>query len=204
MLYRAVEPFIGRHRITVGILQEHNEKYNVVESIKKEFNEQIDIVIIPVLTSGPAETVFTILCNANIDLNNEIFVKDCDSYFNHDKSYGNYICVSNIENYNTINKIHNKSFIIKSDQGIVTKIVEKQVVSNMFCVGGYKFSLGYDFKKAYEEIRFGNNQEVFISHVIQQLMLTGHVFQIKEVVDYADVGTLDDWVQYNQPHGFQF
>jgi len=204
MLYRAVEPFLAKNNITIGILKEHNIKYGVVDTIAKEFGNLVNVVVLPNLTSGPAETVFQIINDSNIDLQKSLFVKDCDSFFMHNVLLGNYVCVSRIENHNTINKIHNKSFVIENNQGIVTKIIEKQVVSNTFCIGGYKFNSCSDYKIAFESIRCKNKAEIFVSHVIQQMMLSGHTFQTNDVTDYVDVGTIEDWVMYNTPKNFEF
>jgi 2-C-methyl-D-erythritol 4-phosphate cytidylyltransferase len=34
MLESAIQPFIGKYNITIGILKEHNEKYNIVDLLK--------------------------------------------------------------------------------------------------------------------------------------------------------------------------
>ena len=56
MLVKAVEPFIGKHDITVVILQEHVDKYNALEFVRGELPDAY-IVVVPQPTSGPAETV---------------------------------------------------------------------------------------------------------------------------------------------------
>lgn len=204
MLHRAVEPFLGKYPITIGILKDHHIKYDALNVIKKELGNNADVVILDNLTSGPAETVFQILLKSNINPNNKLFIKDCDSYFKHTELPGNYICISKVENHDAVHKIHNKSFVIVNNQNFVTKIVEKQVVSNTFCVGGYCFMNGNLFLENYGKIGHAVQSEFFLSHIIQDLILQSHVFQVSEVSDYVDVGTLADWNQYNKPADFNF
>ena len=40
-------------------------------------------------------------------------------------------------------------------------------------------------------------EEMFVSDVIQQCLISGEIFSINQVSDYQDVGTADDWLQYN-------
>ncbi len=94
MLMNALRPFIEKgYKIHIGILKEHEEKYNVREQIRHECPDNINCIIIDKPTRGPADTVYQIIKAANLD-NCEIFIKDCDSYFDHDFSDGNYVCVS--------------------------------------------------------------------------------------------------------------
>lgn len=199
MLHRAIEPFLGRHPITVGLLKVHVDRYDSINAIKKELGNSIDIVIIDNLTAGPAETVYEIVVKGNINPNNKLFVKDCDSYFTHTEITGNYVCVSKIENHDMMHKVHNKSFAITNNQNIITKIIEKEVVSNTFCVGGYGFMTGNLFVESYRKLRLDIQNEFFISSVIQNLIFNNHVFQTVEVSNYVDVGTLADWKEYNTP-----
>ena len=60
------------------------------------------------------------------------------------------------------------------------------------------------FIDTYRKINHAVPTEFFLSHIIQDLLLENHVFQVNEVSDYVDVGTLDDWNQYNKPTNFNF
>jgi hypothetical protein len=90
-----------------------------------------------------------------------------------------------------------KSFIVSNDQGIITSIIEKQVVSDKFCVGGYKFASVGMYLDAYEKLNAANVKEIFVSHVIEQCLNDRHIFKEALVTDYTDVGTADDWFEYN-------
>jgi hypothetical protein len=125
-----------------------------------------------------------------------MLVKDCDNFFKHEvNTSGNYVCVSHIGDHDVLKKLSAKSFVISNEQGIITSIIEKQVVSDTFCVGGYKFESAELFASTFESISM--DREIFVSDVIQQLLHNGHVVSEKSVTDYIDVGTADDWFEFN-------
>jgi hypothetical protein len=197
MFERAIGPFVNIHPITIGILQEHEDTYQVSKYIKHVYGNNIQIVILPEVTTGPADTVYQILEKSNIDPDKEILIKDCDSFFDHEYQTGNYICVSRIEEHNILKRLASKSFVISNDQGIVTNIIEKQVISNTFCVGGYKFESAKLFKESFERLRDKNIKEIFVSHIIEDCLSRDIIFKESLIKNYVDVGTAEDWFGYN-------
>jgi hypothetical protein len=196
MLMNALRTY--RHkgcRIHIGILKEHQEQYKVIEQIQHEWCDMVNFVVIDKPTRGPADTVYQILQQSKISIQTPILIKDCDSFFQHDYDGDNYICVSKISQHEVLKKLASKSFVKSNEQGIITDIVEKQVVSDTFCVGGYKFEAAGMFMRYFETLNTTN--EVFVSDVIQNCISRGHVFTEKVVSDYVDVGTADDWFEYN-------
>lgn len=198
MLVKAVEPYIGKHNITVVILEEHDEKYNAYEFVTKELPEA-RVVVVSEPTAGPADTVVRAIQHIfiwNDDTDFEFLVKDCDSFFNHAPVSGNYVCVSNVADHETLNRLSSKSFVKYNDQDIITNIIEKAVVSDSFCVGAYKFASANEYMEAYERLS-SRNGEFFVSHVIQDMLYKGVVFKKVPVTNYVDVGTAEDWHKYN-------
>lgn len=198
MLVKAVEPYIGKYDITVVILQEHVERYNALEFVKNELPGSF-IVVVPKPTSGPAETVKIALHDIMLmkdDIDFEFLVKDCDSFFDHVPISGNYVCVSNVGNHETLNNLSSKSFVRYNDQDIITNIIEKAVVSDSFCVGAYKFASANEYLETYEKLR-NRNGEFFVSHIIQDMLNNGSIFKKVSVTNYVDVGTAADWHKYN-------
>lgn len=182
------------YRIHLAILKEHQEKYNVIEQIKYEWCDNINYVIIDKPTRGPADTVYQTIKLSGIK-DSEIFIKDCDSYFEHDIKDGNYICVSKISQHEILRKLASKSFVISNEHGIITDIVEKEVVSDTFCVGGYKFSSSMAYVKAFESLT--TDREVFVSDVIGRCINDYQIFTESLVYDYVDVGTAQEWFEHN-------
>lgn len=181
-------------KINIGILKEHQDKYAVIEQIQHEWHDNINFVVIDKPTRGPADTVCRILVESGIT--GEFLVKDCDSFFEHENTSGNYICVSNISEHEILKKLASKSFVIVNDQDIVTNIIEKQVVSDTFCVGGYKFESAEQYKLAFEYVSQMNG-EIFVSDIIGRMLDQGHIFTKRNVTNYVDVGTANDWFEHN-------
>ena len=196
MLMNALRTFRQRgYRIHLGILKEHEEKYNVIKQIQHEWPENINYVIIDKPTRGPADTVYQIIKSAGLHTS-EIFIKDCDSFFEHDITEDdNYVCVSKISQHEILKKLASKSFTIANENGIITDIVEKEVVSDTFCVGGYKFSSAMLYKNAFEQLK--TDREVFVSDVIGRCINNQQIFTNRMVSEYVDVGTATDWFEYN-------
>lgn len=196
MFERSLESFIGKHNITIGILKEHNDQYNTAEYIKNEYGDAIQVVVLENRTTGPADTVYQILKQAGLTTE-EFLIKDCDSFFDHDYQEGNYVCVSNIKDHEILKRLASKSFIVSNDQGIITSIIEKQVVSDKFCVGGYKFESADMFMFAFEKLKDAHVKEIFVSHIIEECLNCGAIFKESSVTNYVDVGTADEWFEYN-------
>jgi len=196
MLMNALRSYRQRgYRIHLGILKEHQDKYNVIQQIQHEWCDNINYVVLDKPTRGPADTVYQILQKSNISSETPILIKDCDSFFDHDYEGDNYICVSKIYEHEVLKKLASKSFVTSNDQGIVTDIIEKQVVSDTFCVGGYKFKHAGMFMRYFETLNTTN--EIFVSDVIQNCISKGYVFTEKKVTNYVDVGTAQDWFEHN-------
>jgi len=196
MLRKAVEPYLNNH-VTIGILQEHDEKYNAKEKIHEQFSkDSIDLVVLPQVTVGPAATIFEIIDRTKIK--GEFLIKDCDSYFEHEIAAGNYVCVSKVKQNEILYNLAGKSFVQSNDQGIITEIIEKQVISDKFCVGGYKFADVEQYLEAYESVSSSVQNEIFVSHVIQYMLMQGEIFFENIVSNYSDVGTIEEWKKYNE------
>jgi choline kinase len=194
MLANALKPFLHKHKIHIGILKEHNDKYNASEFIKHEFGDSVNIIILNQPTQGPAATVYQIIDKVGL-FNSEILIKDCDSFFDHEITEGNYVCVSKISQHEVLKKLSSKSFTISNNNGIITDIIEKEVVSDTFCVGGYKFSSALLYKQMFNEL--SSQREIFVSDVIGRCINNLNIFTEKIVSNYIDVGTAQDWFDYN-------
>lgn len=197
MLYRSIEPYIGKFPITIGILQEHENEFDIENTIRTELGDEVRIVILPKPTKGPAHTVFQILKKIKLTSTTPILIKDCDSFFEHEVKDGNYIVVTKIKNNSVLKQLAAKSFVISNDQGVITSVIEKDVVSDTFCIGGYKFQNSGTFMEAYKRLS-SNIKEVFISHVVQDCIFHDEIFVECIADNYIDVGTLEEWHDYNK------
>jgi len=196
MFERSLEPFIDKHHITLGILKEHEDQYKISKYVEQEYGDKITVVVLENRTSGPADTVYQIIKKINLH-DEEILIKDCDSFFDHEYQEGNYVCVSSIKHHDVLKRLGSKSFIIPNNQGIITTIIEKQVVSDRFCVGGYKFESAGMFTNAFEKLSNAHMKEIFVSHIIEECLHDAHIFKESMVSNYIDVGTAEEWFEHN-------
>lgn len=197
MFERSLAPYLGKHHITIGLLREHEDKYNIAKHIENNYKNHITVVVLENRTSGPADTVYQILKSINLSEEEDFLIKDCDSFFDHEYQEGNYVCISSIKNHDVLKRLSSKSFVITNNQGIITNIVEKQVVSDKFCVGGYKFESAGMFTETYDRLVDEHVEEIFVSHIIEECLNNNHVFKESMVDNYVDVGTADEWFEYN-------
>lgn len=179
--------------ITVIILKEHDLKYRASDHIRKAFPYDVNIVVLDDPTSGPAETVYLGLGEND----SPFLVKDCDSFFDYEQipRGTNAVYVSHIDN---TDRPASKSFVIHNNENIITSIVEKKVVSDVFSCGAYLFSSKLEYKKAYEEVVKSASSEVFVSHVINYMIHSmGSVFIASPVNNLIDLGTQKEWDAWN-------
>ena len=128
-------------------------------------------------------------------INGSILIKDCDNKFSVEDKY-----LKNIENsiyainINTQDLVDakNKSYIEKNAYNNVINIVEKKIISDFFCCGGYGFKSSKDFQL---NARFllKKSKDVYISHVILRMLLNGNQFKYKKADHYIDWGTLREF-----------
>ena len=196
MIERAAAPYIGRYPVTITILAEHDRVYQATAKLREVFGDSVKIVILEQPTRGPAETVYKTLMRSNIDPAAPILIKDSDGFYSSPVVEGNAIYVCNLNSAPHIKNVHAKSYTVTNDQGLIVTVVEKQIVSNNFCAGGYQFSRAGDYLTAYEEIE-KTNQEIFVSHIIDWMLNRDQVFVEQPVTDMVDVGTAEDWFEFN-------
>jgi 2-C-methyl-D-erythritol 4-phosphate cytidylyltransferase len=196
MITNAILPYLDQCNITIGILWEHRYLHDAINKIRNQLGSAVNILELPDITNGPASTVYQIAQTVNLSVNSPVLIKDCDSYFKHDITDGNYVCVSNVMDHTVLYNISNKSFVMTNEHNIVQTIIEKSIISNAFCVGGYKFNKLSEFNSGYNALINSMKTEFFISHVIQYNISKGDIFLIKNVTDYVDVGTLEQWQKH--------
>lgn len=143
-------------------------------------------------TKSQPETVAKYLESCDEDFS--FFIKDCDGQFECKIEPKNEVITANI-GLITGNSASSKSYCRLNEGGEITAIVEKQVISQDFCVGGYSFRSSFEFLDSYGEIKHLEN--LYVSHVIDNLMISRKVkFTGKRCETYEDWGTLQDWHKY--------
>lgn len=185
--------------VIIVILKEHEEQYDVIKGLKNNISNEINVVVLDEPTKSQSETIYLALKKAGV--NESFLIKDSDNMFKIEKPNENYnyVCYSDIHNYEDINP-GNKSYIKLNEQGIIVDIVEKKIISSFFNVGGYYFKNPEKFISTFEKLsRTAEQKELYISHVIQEMIANqNEVFLAKQVENYFDWGTLKEWQKYQQ------
>jgi hypothetical protein len=199
MIENAAKNFIGKYNVTIAILKQHNEMFNAENKLREAFGDKVNIVVLDKPTSGPADTVYQAIMNSEYFFSSvsPMLIKDCDGFYDSDLVDGNAIYVSKLSKNPDIRNAPAKSYTITNEQGIITSVVEKQIVSNSFCVGGYQFASIGEYVDTFEKLKDNATSEIFVSNIIDYMISNGAVFNEKEVENFIDVGTADDWFKFN-------
>ena len=188
--------YLNFDRTIVVVLKDHCTRYDADVILRQVFGDRIEIVILDNPTSSAAETVYKAIKLAKI--NGNIVIKDSDCIVEYRASESkNFIVGLTIDSSSNVERIQTKSFIIKNDDNIILDVIEKEVVSNIICLGVYSLDCE-DFNRSYESIvdsdvyKLGG--EIYVSHVVSYLILSGDVtFEHIEADKFVDWGTKDDW-----------
>lgn len=184
-------------RIYFTFLKEHDEKYQIKNGLGRclENNGLLEKSTMLTIesTSSQSETVYKTIKELKIE--GSFMVKDSDSYFTIKvDTEENQIAYMNLRDVEEI-KPSSKSYIEMGQEQAVTNIVEKKVVSDNFCVGGYGFKSAADFCHYYESIT-DYSKECYISDVIFEMLLAGESFFGNHATSFTDWGTEKDWNKY--------
>ncbi len=194
-------------RIVIIALLGHEVEYEFGDSLIKEIETEYKIrknktiiSYLPKATANQPETIIKGIKAYDEDykpIRGRIIIKDCDNQFNLNvgKREGNFVAIADINKSGKINA-GNKSYVQVGQKNTIVNIVEKQVISNEFCVGAYGFANVEDFKKYYEQLK--DYENLYVSHIIYKMILDKHLFFTKEVKNYIDWGTLKDWLDYRK------
>ena len=190
-------------RVVIVILEEHCKKYEADVILKQIFKDKIEIVSLEKPTSSAAETVYRAIEKAAII--GSIVVKDSDCVVECFKLPDeNFIVGLKVQSRSEIDRLQQKSFIIKNDDNIIVDIVEKELVSNTVCLGVYSLQAD-EFCKAYVSIIdndvYKHKNELYVSHIISYLITCNDmVFEYVEAQNFIDWGTKDEWYKELDRH----
>ena len=196
------------NRILIVILKSDEENYNVKSILENELSQYpIKVVTLENMTSGPAETVYKAVKKANIS--GSIVVKDVDNYLRtQDTPQGNFVAGLDLNIWERdVHNLRNKSFLIVNEQGNILDIIEKQVRSDVICLGLYGFKNVHDFITAYERL---NNSgypitKLYISHIISYLIgYSNRVFRYISSVEYENWGDERLWNEMQRDYALYF
>lgn len=164
------------HRFIFLCLREHIEKY-AVDRLLKSWAPGCEIVSVDQVTEGAACTV--LLAKKLINNNDGLMIANSDQWVDVDiNAYLSMIDEQNLDGLIMTMWADDAkwSFVRLGDSGLVTEVVEKEVISNEATVGIYNFSRGSDFVRAAEKMIEKNlrvNGEFYVAPVYNELIAEG-------------------------------
>lgn len=190
--------------ITIVGLAKHEEAYGFTRFISTQLEElelknRLHFVLLAEETRNQPETVARAIEQAQIV--GPICIKDSDNYFCDRITPGNWVACFDLHDLEHVNA-RNKSYIEADSAGQLRNIVEKKIVSSTFCVGGYSFESAEEFTKVFNELQ--GSDELYVSHIIYSMILSGVPFTQHYVSDYIDWGTIKEWNDYKRQYSTLF
>lgn len=161
-------------RIVYSILEEEDIEYHASSVLRKLTVDgcKIDVVKLPKMSKGPAESVLRTIEQAGVE--GEFAVRDSlgDIKLSSVPS-GNFIVGLNMLDYgDSIQRMKSKGFIIANEQNIVLDFVEKRFSSDIISVGLYGFRNTEQFKQSYVRLSdpIYNIQRLSVGHIISHMI----------------------------------
>jgi hypothetical protein len=182
--------------INIVYLPEHEQKFQFKRGLIRNFekyglDKKLNFIELENETKNQVETVRFGLTKLQKDI--PFFIKDSDNSFklNYKKTDNNFLSYCKLEDFKG-NDISSKSYIQMDNMDVITNIVEKKLISDKFCCGGYFFTSSKEF------LNFSNidSDNLYISDVIYRMMLNNKPFIGYSCSSYEDWGTLKSWNTY--------
>ena len=177
------------------IQKEHQEKYNI-KSVLKILQPNCKIIELDHITEGAACT--TLLAKEFINNSDPLIIANSDQYINWNSSKALYDF--NSKNLDgailTFEAIHPKwSYAKCDDEGFVSEVAEKKVISKNATVGVYYWKHGSDYVQSAEEMIEKNirvNNEFYVCPVYNEFLLKNKKVKIHNVDKMWGLGTPED------------
>ena len=187
------------------IQKEHQEKYNI-KSVLKILQPNCKIIELDHLTEGAACT--TLLAKEYINNDDPLIIANSDQYINWNSSKAFYDF--NSKNLDgailTFEAIHPKwSYAKCNNEGFVTEVAEKKVISRNATVGVYYWKHGSDYVKSAEEMIKKNirvNNEFYVCPVYNEFLRKNKKIKIHKVDKMWGLGTPEDLNNFIQKMKF--
>lgn len=197
-------------KILIIALKSHEEDFQVCKTIETELIEEyglrkdaIEFVLLKQDTRSQPETVYEGIKQAGIT--GQIFIKDADNYFSiKNIPGGNFVAVSDLTKCEPL-VLEDKSYVQTAAAGgkrILSNIIEKKIISNVFSSGGYAFGDAKEFCAAFEKLK--GTEPLYISSMICQMINSASVFDAVEASNFEDWGTQYDWIRFKKKYATLF
>lgn len=189
-------------KVFIVALKKHIDDYCdrrlLISSLKKNISKNVELVELKKPTTCQASTAVQLIKKTGIK--GSILIKDCDNQFKIEtkdlKKDVNSIFTIDVNTQELIDA-KNKSYVEINKRNDVINIIEKKIISDLFCCGAYAFKSSNSFIKNAEELLKESN-DVYISHVIFKMLFNGERFKSIEASNYSDWGTLKEFRSFQK------
>ena len=177
------------------VRKEHDQKYNV-SSLLKVIAPNCEIILVDKLTEGAACT--TLLAEKYIDKKDPLIIANSDQFIEWNSSKVLYELSNKQFDGGIIvfKSLHPKWSYAKTDENdIVTRVAEKNVISNNATVGIYFWKKGSDYVKYAKQMIKKNirvNNEFYVCPVFNEAIQDKKVIKIKKIEKMWGLGTPED------------
>lgn len=210
LIERSIEGVFSEeyNRVLIVLLKEDIREYNADRVITTELKHYpIEIIVLNEMTSGPAETIYQAMKKANVS--GTVVVKDADNYLKTEQiPQGNFVAGLDLNTWERdVHNLRNKSFLVVNEQGNLLDIIEKQVRSDVICLGLYGFKNAEDFMNAYEHLNDASYpiSKLYVSHIISYLIgYSGRVFRYVSSLEYENWGDERLWKDLQRDYTLYF
>lgn len=185
------------------VRKEHAEKYNLKQMLGV-ISPKCKIVVVDHLTEGAACT--TLLAKEFIDNDEPLLIANSDQFIEWDSNEFMYSMQGDKIDGGilTFNNTHPKwSYAKLDDNGFVTEVREKEVISNHATVGVYYWSKGSDYVKYAEQMIAKNirvNNEFYVAPVYNEAIGDGKKIKIFHIDKMWGLGTPEDLTYFQDKY----
>ena len=172
------------HRFIYICQQEHLEKFNLTQELRR-MSPGCAIVTVDHITEGAACTV--LLAEPYIDNSDPLMIANSDQYV--DTDINGYLAAIGAYDGLIMTMPANDpkwSYIQYDENGFVTQVREKEVISDQATVGIYNYKHGSDFVKYAHQMIDKNirvNNEFYVAPVYNEMIEAGMMLVFKNVGD---------------------
>ena len=188
MIERVVENLTpkSKHKFIFLVLEDHIQSY-AIDAKLQNLAPGCEIIVVHSVTEGAACTV--LLAKGLINNTDSLMIANSDQWINYDiNEYVNYDSIFD-GMIMTMYANDPKWSFIDFNQEFVSRVVEKEVISNEATVGIYNFSKGSDFVDAAETMISKDlkvNGEFYVAPAYNELILCG------KKIGYKNIDTIDE------------
>lgn len=182
------------------VQKEHYEKFNL-KAILNIITPNCTIVQVDGITEGAASSV--LLAKQYINNDNPLIIANSDQFieWNSGEFYHSFLNTENCDGIILSFEANDKkwSYAKTDDNGFVTEVKEKEIISNHATVGIYGYRKGSDFVKYSERMIEKNirvNNEFYVCPVYNEFIKDNKIIRIYDVKKMWGLGVPSDLHQY--------